>query len=162
MANRFHLEIIVPTSIYFNDDVDSVSVVTSDGVLTILAEHADLIANIEISHLVIRQNGHLDNYAVSGGVLNIYQKETGHLARKFLLDRFGLTKVEELLKRHVYRQQHAFAPEPKPTLTEQQTRLCEIAAGLNQIGQLEMRLSVMVQKAIEAEPYLQSTSQNNK
>lgn len=75
MANRFHLEIIVPTSIYFNDDVDSVSVVTSDGVLTILAEHADLIANIEISHLVIRQNGHLNNYAVSGGVLNIYQKE---------------------------------------------------------------------------------------
>jgi F-type H+-transporting ATPase subunit epsilon len=75
MANRFHLEIIVPTSIYFNDDVDSVSVVTSDGVLTILAEHADLIANIEISHLVIRQNGHLENYAVSGGVLNIYQKE---------------------------------------------------------------------------------------
>ena len=75
MANRFHLEIIVPTSIYFNDDVDSVSVVTSDGMLTILAEHADLIANIEISHLVIRQNGHLDNYAVSGGVLNIYQKE---------------------------------------------------------------------------------------
>lgn len=74
MANRFHLEIIVPTSIYFNDDVDSVSVVTSDGVLTILAEHADLIANIEISHLVIRQNGHLENYAVSGGVLNIYQK----------------------------------------------------------------------------------------
>ena len=93
---------------------------------------------------------------------NIYQKETGHLARKFLLDRFGLTKVEELLKRHVYRQQHAFAPEPKPTLTEQQTRLCEIAAGLKQIGQLELRLLVMVQKAIEAEPYLQSTSPNNK
>lgn len=97
---------------------------------------------------------------------NIYQKEVGHLARKFLLGRFDLTQVEELLKRHVYsqvcRQQHTFAPEPKPTLTEQQTRLCEIAAGLNQIGQLELRLSVMVQKAIEAEPYLQSTSQNNK
>ena len=93
---------------------------------------------------------------------NIYQKETGHLARKFLLDRFGLTKVEDLLKRHAYRQQHTFAPEPKPTHTEQQTRLCEIAAGLKQIGQLELRLSVMLQKAIEAEPYLQSTSQNNK
>ena len=93
---------------------------------------------------------------------NIYLKETGHLARKFLLDRFGLTKVEELLKRHVYRQQHAFAPEPKPTLTEQQTRLCEIAAGLKQIGQLEMRLVVMVQNAIAAEPYLQFTSKNNK
>ena len=96
---------------------------------------------------------------------NIYQKEVGHLARKFLLDRFDLTQVEELLKRHVYRQvyrqQHTFAPEPKPTLTEQQTRLCEIAAGLNQIGQLEMRLSVMVQKAIKAEPYLQPNSQNN-
>ena len=96
---------------------------------------------------------------------NIYQKEVGHLARKFLLDRFDLTKVEELLKRHVfsqvYRQQHTFAPEPKPTLTEQQTRLCEIAAGLEEIGQLEMRLGMMVQKAIEAELYLQPNSQNN-
>lgn len=96
---------------------------------------------------------------------NIYQKEVGHLARKFLLDRFDLTQVEELLKRHVYsqvyRQQHYFAPEPKPTLTEQQTRLCEIAAGLKQIGQLEMRLVVMVQKAIKAELYLQPNSQNN-
>ena len=82
---------------------------------------------------------------------NIYQKEVGHLARKFLLDRFDLTQVEELLKRHVYRQQHTFAPKPKPTLTEQQTRLCEIAAGLKQIGQLEMRLVVMVQKAIADE-----------
>ncbi len=92
---------------------------------------------------------------------NIYQKEVGHLARKFLLDRFDLTQVEELLKRHVYRQQHTFAPEPKPTLTEQQTRLCEIAAGLEEIGQLEMRLGMMVQKAIAAEPYLQPNSQNN-
>lgn len=91
---------------------------------------------------------------------NIYQKEVGHLARKFLLDRFGLTQVEELLKRHVYRQQHTFAPEPKPTLTEQQTRLCEIAAGLEEIGQLEMRLGMMVQKAIKAELYLQPNSQN--
>ncbi len=75
MANRFHLEIIVPTQIYFNDDVDSISVVTSAGMLTVLAKHADLIANVEISHMTIRQNGHVTNYAVAGGVLNIYQKE---------------------------------------------------------------------------------------
>lgn len=75
MANRFQLEIIVPTGVYFKDEVDSVSVVTSTGILTILAKHTDLIANIEISHLVIRQNGHILNYAVAGGALNIYQKE---------------------------------------------------------------------------------------
>lgn len=92
---------------------------------------------------------------------NIYQKEVGHLARKFLLDRFDLTQVEELLKRHVYRQQHYFAQEPKPTLTELRTSLCEIAAGLEEIGQLQMRLGMMVQKAIKAELYLQPNSQNN-
>lgn len=75
MANRFQLEIIVPEKVYFNKEVDSISVVTGQGTLTILARHVDLIANVEISLLTIRDNGHLNNYAVSGGIMNIYQQQ---------------------------------------------------------------------------------------
>lgn len=91
----------------------------------------------------------------------IKSKEVKRLAINFVLERHGLAKTADMLARYLYCR-HDFEPEAKPTLAEAKTRLCEIAAGLNQIGQLELRLSVMVQKAIEAEPYLQSTSPNNK
>lgn len=74
-SSNFKLKIIVPEKTYFEGDVDSISVVTSSGMLTILAHHADLISNVEISHMTIKNNGHVTEYAVSGGVLNIYQKE---------------------------------------------------------------------------------------
>lgn len=74
-ANRFLLTIVVPNKTYFNEEVESISVVTQLGALTILAHHTDLIANVEISHLTIHQNGHILNYAVAGGILNIYQNE---------------------------------------------------------------------------------------
>ena len=88
---------------------------------------------------------------------NIYSKEVKRLARNFVLERFGMTKTVELLATDLYRH-YAFDPEPKPTLIEAQTRLCEIAAGLKEIGRLELRLSDMVQKAIKEEPYLSSTN----
>ena len=75
MSPFFELEIIVPEKTYFDDKVNSLSVVTSDGELTILAHHTDLIANIEISHMKINANGKVKYYAVSGGIMNIYQKE---------------------------------------------------------------------------------------
>ncbi len=73
--NRFQLEIIVPERVYFKGEVDSISVVTSNGELTILANHLDLMGDVLISHLVIRENGHVRYYAVSGGLLNIIHKD---------------------------------------------------------------------------------------
>ncbi len=73
--NRFHLVIDNPDRNYFNGEIESLSIVTTQGTLTILAHHTDLIANVEISHMVIHQNGHILNYAIAGGVLNVYQKE---------------------------------------------------------------------------------------
>lgn len=74
-SSSFKLKIIVPEKTYFDGNADSISVVTSGGMLTILAHHADLIANIEISHMTLKSNGHITEYALSGGVMNIYQKD---------------------------------------------------------------------------------------
>ncbi len=73
--NRFQLDIIVPEKVYFSGEVDSISVETSKGQLTIMAHHMDLIGDILISHLCVKQNGHIHYYAVAGGTLNVYRKE---------------------------------------------------------------------------------------
>lgn len=74
-SNRFHFIIDNPDKNYFSGEIESLSIVTTQGTLTILAHHTDLIANVEISHMVVHQNGHVLNYAIAGGVLNVYQKE---------------------------------------------------------------------------------------
>ena len=73
--NRFELEIIVPEKVYCKKMVNSVSLMTADGRMTILSHHTDMIANVPISHMSINENGHSLEYAVAGGLLNIYHKE---------------------------------------------------------------------------------------
>ncbi len=74
-ASRFKLEIIVPEKVYFSKEVDSLSVTTTNGVITILAHHTDLIGNLVISHMTIKENGHINEYAIGGGAINIISKE---------------------------------------------------------------------------------------
>lgn len=75
MTNFFHLDIYTPQKIYYQKDVNSLSLITDEGQVTILAHHADYIANVLISHIVINENGHINYYATSGGVVNVYQKD---------------------------------------------------------------------------------------
>ncbi len=74
-ASRFKLEIIIPEKVYFSKEVDSLSVTTTNGVITILAHHTDLIGNLVISHMTIKENGHINEYAIGGGAINIISRE---------------------------------------------------------------------------------------
>lgn len=73
--STFKVLIITPISTYMDKEINSITIKTTLGMMTILSKHADIIANVEISHLTINDNGHINHYAVSGGVLNFYQKE---------------------------------------------------------------------------------------
>lgn len=76
MADQtFQLSIIVPEKVYFSQKVNSISIVTSEGQMTVLSKHTDIMANVEISHLKVVQNGHIFHYSIDGGTLNFYQKE---------------------------------------------------------------------------------------
>ncbi len=66
---EFHLLIITPVRKYAELDIESLSVTTHTGQITILSHHVDLIANVEIAPLIIKRNGRLYHYAMSAGVL---------------------------------------------------------------------------------------------
>lgn len=73
--STFKVKIITPNNTYLDKEINSITVKTNIGMMTILSKHADIIANIEISQLTIKDNGHINHYATGGGVLNFYQKE---------------------------------------------------------------------------------------
>ncbi len=73
--NTFQLEIITPLRKYASRQVESISVDTHFGQISIYAHHEDMIANVEISPLVMHADGNIYHFAVSGGVLYCLCKE---------------------------------------------------------------------------------------
>ncbi|HIU70034.1 MAG TPA: F0F1 ATP synthase subunit epsilon [Candidatus Enterosoma merdigallinarum] len=71
----FQLEIITPLRKYASLQVESLSVDTHFGQISVYAHHGDMIANVEISPLVMHYNGSIRHFAVSGGVLYCLCKE---------------------------------------------------------------------------------------
>ena len=72
---KLHLRIIDLDGEYFSQDVDFVIVNTSDGEITVLANHIPLISNIKISRLTISNDEEVTEYAIAGGTLFISETE---------------------------------------------------------------------------------------
>ena len=72
---KLKLKIIDLEGVYYSNDVDLVNIFTSSGNLTILANHLPLISNIEISHLYIKEDGVITNFAIAGGTLFVSESE---------------------------------------------------------------------------------------
>jgi F-type H+-transporting ATPase subunit epsilon len=70
-SNVFELEIVVPEKVYCRKNIVSISVKTSEGVMTILAHHTSLIATLPIDHMTINENGHILHYAIAGGTMHV-------------------------------------------------------------------------------------------
>ena len=72
---KLKLKIIDLDGVYYSNDVDLVNIFTSSGNLTILANHLPLISNFEISHLYIKEDGVITNFAIAGGTLFVSESE---------------------------------------------------------------------------------------
>ena len=68
---EFHLEIVTPDGLCYNDTVESLLVRTDDGDVEILASHADLLAAIDVGRARILKNGKPLYASVSGGFLSV-------------------------------------------------------------------------------------------
>lgn len=136
MANDcFELEIIVPEKVYYKKNVNSISVTTSVGELTILAHHTSMVADIKISHMTIKENGHVNDYAVAGGLINIYHKEN-----KVLLVVNAIESKEEIdLERANKAKENAEKrlQETSLPLREQQKAEIKLKRALNRISLLQ-------------------------
>lgn len=72
---KLKLTIINLEGIYLKKEVDLVNLMTASGNVTILANHLPLISTIDISHLYIKNDGIITNYAIAGGTLFVSEIE---------------------------------------------------------------------------------------
>lgn len=66
-----HLEIITPDSLVFEGDVDSVTLPTGDGEITVLQRHIPLVTTVLPGSLIARQKSVEHLFAVSRGTIEI-------------------------------------------------------------------------------------------
>ena len=72
---KLKLKIIDLDGVYFEKEVDLLNVTIASGNVTILANHLPLISNIDISHMYIKEDGVVSNFAIAGGTLFVTESE---------------------------------------------------------------------------------------
>lgn len=75
MDKKFFLKIVTPDKVYDTQEIDKLSVLTSEGEVSILPNHVEYLANIEISILTITKDNKEKHYAVGGGAIHFIEKE---------------------------------------------------------------------------------------
>jgi len=83
MSQLFKLHIISADGKEFQDEVEMVNLVLTDGAIGILKGHLPLVGIIEISHLSYVKDNKTYYFAVSSGILNVKQDETLVLVDSF-------------------------------------------------------------------------------
>ena len=71
MANKFHLDIITPTSIESFNNVEYLRIPSLDGLIGIQAKHAKAIIGLEIGEIKVTYQGSELIFATSGGFADI-------------------------------------------------------------------------------------------
>lgn len=68
---KLHFELITPERIVVSKYVDSVSVQTEDGQMTVLPGHIPLVSLITVGEIVLRDAGKLEHIATSQGFVQV-------------------------------------------------------------------------------------------
>jgi len=68
---KLHLSIVTPERIVFEDEVDSVSVMTDMGEVTVLPNHIPLVANLRAGELRFKKDGTDEFLVASTGFLQV-------------------------------------------------------------------------------------------
>ncbi|MGI6665469.1 MAG: ATP synthase F1 subunit epsilon [Christensenellaceae bacterium] len=75
MAKTFLLEIFTPERLFFAGEIEALTVETTDGEMTILADHTPITAPLQIGKIKIKQTGEWKEAFQSEGFLEIDGKE---------------------------------------------------------------------------------------
>ena len=71
---KIHFQIVTPEKITYRDDVDSITLPTQMGEITVLPNHTPLISSLKSGEAIIKKDGEELSIAVSGGFLQIQPK----------------------------------------------------------------------------------------
>jgi F-type H+-transporting ATPase subunit epsilon len=95
--SELHLEIITPSKIGFKGNVTSVTVPGTKGNFQILFNHAPIISSLEIGEIkIVEQSGTTNNFATSGGTIELSNNKIIILAESFeRADEIDTKRAEE-------------------------------------------------------------------
>ena len=68
---KIRFQITTPERTVFQDEIESVSLPTAMGQITVLVNHIPLVASLEPGELIIRKDGQEINMAVAGGLVEV-------------------------------------------------------------------------------------------
>lgn len=67
--STFHLQIVTPDKLFLDEEVEALTVRTTEGEITILKDHIDFVSNLKIHVAGIKQNGKTRKVAIAGGIV---------------------------------------------------------------------------------------------
>ncbi|MBI2984760.1 MAG: ATP synthase F1 subunit epsilon [Candidatus Kerfeldbacteria bacterium] len=71
MATSFRLVITTPERVVYENVVESVTLPTTEGEITVLAQHMPLVAVLKPGAMIIRQDSQEHPYAIGGGFVEV-------------------------------------------------------------------------------------------
>jgi len=77
---KLHFKIITPDKIVFDQEIESLTLPTTEGEITILPNHIPLITAIKPGEIMIKQEGKTHHMAVMGGFLEISDNKISLMA----------------------------------------------------------------------------------
>ena len=97
---KLALDIITPIEVVLSEEVDEVTIPTTDGEISILPNHVNLLTKIAPGEMIIRKGTHTDLFAITGGFLEIASNHVNVLADYAIhAENIEIAKVEEAKER---------------------------------------------------------------
>ena len=99
------LKVVTPDKVIADEVVDSISLPTTSGVITILNKHIPLVSTIKAGEMVVRKGGAGVGYSVYKGLVNVRPHNKGItevvvlLERGEMIEELDHDRAEEALKR---------------------------------------------------------------
>ena len=81
--SSFRLQIVTPDGSVFDGEAEALRLRTTEGYVSIRANHADYIAALEVGMVSVTQNGETKNAACGGGFLSVSKGEVKLVATTF-------------------------------------------------------------------------------
>lgn len=98
--SKLHFEIITPDKVVYSDEIDQITLPTTEGEITILPGHIPLVAPTAFGEIVIKKGSETHHVAVMGGFVETSDNKVRLLADAAeLADEIDERRAQEALKR---------------------------------------------------------------
>lgn len=95
-----HLEIITPEKVILKEDVDEVTIPTTQGQIAVLPNHVGLLTQIKAGEIIAKKGGKEQFLAITGGFLEVSNDKVSILADYAVRSEdIEIAKAEEAKKR---------------------------------------------------------------